>query len=167
MKLIKIRNGLIMKKIALFVILLVPFFLSAQDENSIPKSNKKLIGDFTGIPSELIERCSTFFDIAIKDDFENAFKVLLKNSPINKKSTDLDNLLSETKRAVILYGKITGSEPVSSEIASPSYIRLRYISIHPDNPMRWVFTFYKSPTRGWTVNNVRFDDLTEFLFSDE
>ncbi len=150
------------------LLFLLPAFLPAQQENTIPKANNDWsTKEFTGVPSELIEKCSTFFDIAIADGFEKAFKTLLKNSPINKKSTDVEGLIKETNRAVNLYGKIVGYEPVSAEIASPSYIRIRYISIHADNPMRWVFTFYKSPVRGWVVNNVRFDDLTEFLFSDE
>ncbi len=158
-----------MKKILVLLLFWLPFAaLPAQDENSTPGSgSSRNKPSFEGIPMELIEKCSTFFEIAIKEDFEKAIKILMKNSPINKKAADMENLVAETKRAVILYGKITGFEPVSSEIATPSYIRLRYISIHPDNPMRWVFTFYKSPTRGWIINNVRFDDLTEFLFSDE
>ena len=119
------------------------------------------------IPDELYQKCSDFFDLLIKDDVNSAFKKLLAKSPIVKKAEDLEELKKQTRRAIKLYGNISGYEAVSWEVASDSYIRLRYLGIHQDLPMRWIFTFYKSPKRGWIVSNVRLDDLTERFFSDE
>jgi hypothetical protein len=66
-----------------------------------------------------------------------------------------------------LYGQIRAYEPVSSDIVSESYIRIRYLAYHTDFPMRWIFTFYKSPKLGWIVVNIRFDDLSDFFFKED
>ncbi|MFA6570085.1 MAG: hypothetical protein WCT77_02500, partial [Bacteroidota bacterium] len=74
---------------------------------------------------------------------------------------------TQTKKSIQLYGPIKGYEPVSSEIVTESLVRLRYFSLHTDFPMRWIFTFYKSPSRGWIVINIKFDDLSETFFTDQ
>ena len=76
-------------------------------------------------------------------------------------------IADQAKRADEIYGIIKGYERVGMEIVAESYIRLRYISLHDKYPMRWVFTYYRSPTRGWIVSNVKFDDDSEYFFSKE
>jgi len=96
-----------------------------------------------------------------------AYDDLLKGSPIKKKVEDVKSLNSQTKRAFELYGNIIGYEPVNAEFVTPSYLRMRYLALHSRYPMRWIFTFYKSPDQGWIITNVKFDDLTDYFFSDE
>lgn len=155
----------------IFILTIALFFtftgLSAQ-ENELRKSTSSVnLDKFKDVPPELLDRCSMFFDLLVTKELDLAYKALLKNSPLKKKDNELSNLLKQTRRAYRLYGDISGYEPVSGEVVSPSYMRLRYISLHPDYPMRWIFTFYKSPLRGWIVCNIKLDDLADYYFSDE
>ncbi len=122
---------------------------------------------FINVPQELQTKCDNFFDMLSRNEFKEAFDNLLLNSPFKNKEEQVKNLIDQTKQAVVLYGKIKGGEPVSSEIACPSLVRLRYLGIQSNYPMRWIFTFYNSPKSGWIVVNVKLDDLSEYFFSDE
>lgn len=141
----------------------------AQD-NTLPKANTDKLPRaevFQNIPFDVQKKCQLFFETLVAKDIAKAYQNLLENSSLKNRKDEVDNLKNETERAIRMYGDISAYEPVSSEIASPSYLRVRFITIHPDFPMRWIITFYKSPTRGWMVSNVRFDDLTNFFFTDE
>lgn len=120
-----------------------------------------------GVPQDILDLCNKFFNTIIENKIEKAFQDLLNNSPLQKKKDELEKLISETKRANLLYGMIKSYEPVSSDIVSESFIRVRYLAYHTDFPMRWVLTFYRSPKFGWIVVNIRFDDLSEFFFKGD
>ena len=137
-------------------------------DNSLPKSTtapeKKML---IGVPNEIQSSCAQFFKTLISSNIDKAFEDILQNSPINKKIEQLKSLKQQTKKSMQLYGLIKGFEPVSSEIVSESMLRIRYLALHDDYPMRWIFTFYHSPTRGWIVINIKFDDLSEYFFTDQ
>ncbi len=120
-----------------------------------------------GIPPELLNKTSEFFTNLVAGNINLAYKILLKGSPISERKEEIVTLIRETKLSVKLYGNIKGSEFVSSESVTGSYLRLRYLALLETLPMRWIFTFYKSPANGWVVTNVKFDDLSEFYFSDQ
>lgn len=130
------------------------------------KESRSKVG-VLGVPQSLLDICNRFFDKIIAVEIEQAFEELIQNSPLQKKKEELEKLISETKRANLLYGQIKAYEPVSSDIVSESYIRIRYLAYHTDFPMRWIFTFYKSPKLGWIVVNIRFDDLSDFFFKED
>ncbi len=156
-----------MKKLNLYVFFLIFSALSLfSQENAAtrPGSNSS---QFINVPDELQIRCTNFFDLLGRNEFKEAFDNLLLNSPFRNKEEQVKNLIDQTKQAVVLYGKIKGGEAVSSEIACPSLIRLRYLGIQSNYPMRWIFTFYNSPKSGWIVVNVKLDDMSEYFFSDE
>jgi len=75
-------------------------------------------------------------------------------------------LKKQTERSIDIYGDILSFEFVSAEQVTESYIRLRYLALHSSYPMRWIFTYYRSPDKNWIVTNVKFDDLSEYFFSD-
>lgn len=143
-------------------------FLFAQESKleGSQKEGRSKVG-VLGVPQSLLDICNRFFDKMIAAEIEQAFEELIQNSPLQKKKEELDKLISETKRANLLYGQIKAYEPVSSDIVSESYIRIRYLAYHTDFPMRWIFTFYKSPKLGWIVVNIRFDDLSDFFFKED
>lgn len=143
-------------------------FLFAQESKleGSQKEGRPKVG-VLGVPQSLLDICNRFFDKVIAVQIEQAFDELINNSPLRKKKEELDKLISETKRANLLYGQIKAYEPVSSDIVSESYIRIRYLAYHTDFPMRWIFTFYKSPKLGWIVVNIRFDDLSDFFFKED
>lgn len=120
-----------------------------------------------GIPKELSGKTSEFFTNLVNGNINLAYKEILKGSPISEKKEEITTLIKETKLSVKLYGNIKDFEFVSSENVTSSYLRLRYLVLLEKLPMRWIFTFYKSPANGWVVTNVKFDDLSEFYFSDQ
>lgn len=155
-----------MKLLRLFTILvLLSYYSLAQiggAQHSI--SNEK---DKITIPEELSIKIDDFFKVLIAGDIKPAYKGLLKDSPILEKEDDLVNLVDQTKRSIEIYGKIKDYEPVSIEKATQSFIRLRYLGLHTKFPMRWLFTYYNSPEKGWIITNVKLDDMSEFYFKDE
>lgn len=152
--------------IALFFVSLA--LLNAQ-EDALPssKSSKSSSSAFKDVSPELKQKAQKFFNTLLDTKISEAYDELLKGSPIKKKVEDVKSLNSQTKRAFELYGNIIGYEPVNAEFVTPSYLRMRYLALHSRYPMRWIFTFYKSPDQGWIITNVKFDDLTDYFFSDE
>jgi hypothetical protein len=124
-------------------------------------------GAFVNVPNELQTKCELFFEQLSKNEIKRAYDILLENSPLKTKDEQVKNLIDQTKQSIVLYGKLDHGEAVSSETASPSLLRLRYLGIHNSFPMRWIFTFYRSPKLGWIVINVKLDDMSEYFFSDE
>ncbi len=118
------------------------------------------------IPSEIKSKLNNFFDAIKRKEFKKAYDELLKNSPINDKKEDIENLLNQTERTVRIYGEFAGASFVNGHNASDSYIRLRYLGLYDKYPIRWIFTFYKSPKLGWIVTNIKLDDLSEFYLSE-
>lgn len=146
----------------LLYIILVVFTLSinlySQNSNKGVASNKP--------PEELTKICDDFFNLLIHEDFTKAFKTFLKNSPFANKDEQVEKLITEFQRANKTYGSIKGYEIAHADIVTSSFLKLNYLAYHIDVPMRWVFTFYKSPSKGWMLINIKFDDLTEKLFID-
>lgn len=137
-------------------------------QDGLPSSNRtKEPTSFLEVPGHLKSRVEKFFSSLIKNDIKNAYVNILTNSPISKQKSDIDNLLAQTKRALEIYGSLDGYEPVNAEIATESYIRLRYLGLHGNFPVRWIFTFYRSPEKDWIVTNIKFDDLSEYFFKGD
>ncbi len=118
------------------------------------------------IPAEAKSKLNNFFDAIKRKEFKKAYDELLKNSPINDKKEDIENLLNQTERTVKIYGDFSGASYVNGHSASDNYIRVRYLGLYDKYPMRWIFTFYKSPKLGWIVTNIKLDDLSEFYLSE-
>ncbi|TAL70403.1 MAG: hypothetical protein EPN82_01980 [Bacteroidetes bacterium] len=136
-------------------------------ENSLPKSGIGESNSMANVPKEIQSSCTAFFKLLVNAEVDKAFESILKNSPIAKKDDQIKNLTEQTKKSFKLYGNMQGFEPVNYEQVSESLLRVRYLSIHPDMPMRWIITFYNSPSRGWIVINIKFDDLAEYFFTDQ
>ena len=160
-----------MKKL-LTIIAIIFFVLNSkaipqpkEDVKEVPKLRVP-ISIISEAPQELTNRCSMFFKKLMSPEFENAFDFILKDSPIAKDKEKIKNILSQFKKSITIYGSIGGYEAVNCEKVTESLYRLRYISLHTDIPMRWMFTFYRSPQKDWIIINIKFDDLSEFFFSD-
>jgi len=137
-------------------------------QEGLPSSRKsKEPTSFLEVPPHLKTKVESFFSSLSKNDIKNAYDNILTSSPINRQREDIENLLSQTKRAIDIYGKLDGFEAVNAEIATDSYIRLRYLGLHGNFPVRWIFTFYRSPEKDWIVTNIKFDDLSEYFFKGD
>lgn len=159
-----------MKKFNIQLLFLLLFAIPAfSQESSIIKSRSSEANNeaLSGIPDEILKKCSTFFETLIARQTENALNVFLKNSPVTERKDQVQELIFEIQRANKLYGDMQSYEPVSSEIVTSSYIRVRYLSYHNYFPMRWILTFYKSPAFGWITTNIKYDDMSENFFRYE
>ena len=158
-------------KLAINIILITIFvqysLLSQDDALQKGSSNNFRSHDvFIGVPIELQKTADRFFKTLTNYKVEAAFEEFLENSPISQKKNGVKKLIDRTKRSFELYGEIKGVEPVSAEIVTPSFMKLRYLGLHTKFPMRWIITFYKSPVKGWIIVNIIFDDLAEYYFTD-
>ncbi len=140
---------------------------SAQDNPPQATSPTENLPGTSALPKDIVGLSSEFFKLMMSGNSDQAFQRLFKNSPMADNKTLTRQIAEQAKKAEEIYGIIKGFERVGTEAVAESYIRLRYISLHDKYPMRWVFTFYKSPTRGWIVTNVKFDDDSEYFFSKE
>lgn len=152
-----------MKYLILICVALLAFTANAQ-EQSLPKSSTTVKYYDPAVPSELHSRLSEFFKLVLKDEVDMAYKNLLDRSPLARKKDELDKLMAQTERATEVYGRIKGFESVDAEVASTSLIKLRYLGLYSRYPLRWIFTFYKSPEFGWIITNVKFDDQSDYFF---
>jgi hypothetical protein len=157
------------KNISIIILLLLLFNLSliSQNQQQEKPSSLQVQKDKKAEPPiEIQSKCATFFKTLIASYIEKAYDDILINSPIKKNKEQIQNLIDQTKYAINLYGQMKGFEYVNSETITPSYLRLRYLSLHSNFPMRWIFTYYNSPELGWIIVNLKFDDLTDKFFSD-
>ncbi|MBK9246856.1 MAG: hypothetical protein IPM69_01775 [Ignavibacteria bacterium] len=157
-----------MKYLILLLLLSTTFVLAkAQDNPPQATSPVENLPGTSALPKDIIGISSEFFKLMMSGNSDQAFQRLFKNSPMADNKTLTTQIIDQAKKAEQIYGIIKGFERVGEESLTESFIRLRYISLHDKYPLRWVFTFYKSPTRGWIVTNVKFDDDSEYFFSKE
>lgn len=154
------------------IILILSFILLSNSifaQDGLPSSSKKAKEptSFLEIPQNLKSKVDSFFGLLIKSEVKTAYENILINSPISRQRADIDNLLSQTSRSFEIYGKLNGYEAVNAEVATDSYIRLRYLGLHGNFPVRWIFTFYRSPEKDWIITNIKFDDLSEYFFKGD
>jgi|GEM_PF-1323313 len=112
-----------------------------------------------GIPTEINQKCVTFFNTLINGQVEKAYNEFLKDSPILRNKDKVKEQVIKTTQAIELYGKISASEQAGAEYTSISYVKVKFLSIHPFNPILWTFTFYNSPIVGWIVLNLKYTDV--------
>jgi len=129
-----------------------------------PLGSDNVKSTYQNVPDEVKKKMAIFFEDLIGGDIKEGYNRLLENSPIKRKKQNLNSLIEKTKLSVDLYGSMFDYEPVSVEMATTSYFKVRFISLHTKIPMRWIFTYYKSPDKGWIITNILYDDQTENLF---
>jgi len=159
---------MMLKLISILVIAM--FFIASPsllkaDEDRLGSSSSRT-NKLEDAPEQITKLCSAFFTDLIKGNVEGAFDKFLEGSPLKDKSEEINTLKNQAKRSFKLYGKLQGYELASIENATNSYTRVRFLGLNEEYPMRWIFTFYKSPKKGWIVTNIKLDDLSEYYFSD-
>ncbi|MFP4369263.1 MAG: hypothetical protein ACLFR2_06775 [Candidatus Kapaibacterium sp.] len=115
-------------------------------------------------PEELNIKIKRFFNLIRDEKIFEAYDKILNLSPLSEKKDKIRRLIAETEKAMEVYGSLLDFEPVMAERVTDSFFKLHYLGLHADYPVRWIFTYYRSPERGWIVTNLRFDDLSEFYF---
>ena len=141
-----------------FVIIILSF-LTLQTANSQTRSKNQSL-----VPKEVWTMCNDFFKLMMDSSASKAFDLMLKNSPLFREKESVNNMVTQALHTFDLYGPIRGFELADYEEVTSSYVRTRLISIHDIYPVKWVFTFYKSPKVGWIATNIMFEDKTDNLF---
>jgi hypothetical protein len=149
----------------IIILMILAFNLFAQDVK-LHSPNELIIKDNLELPDNLKGRISDFFINVSQKKIETAYSRLLLDSPIITDEDQMRTLISETYRAIEYYGENKGFESIDLQRPAMSILRARYIGLHENYPVRWIFTFYKSPSLGWIVLNIKFDDLSQYYFED-
>lgn len=169
-----------MKKITSFILLLIASYLAFSQEMETNPNTKK-INLPPGVDKSYLDKieagiidpaapidvnliCIDFFNNLILGNISNAYKELLKGSPILNNEKKLKMQLEKTEEAIKLYGKILGFESVGAEYLANSYVTVKFITLHNFNPLLWTLSFYKSPNLGWIVMNLK---LTDYIKTEE
>jgi hypothetical protein len=156
-----------MKKIIFVLCFLIGASTAFSQGDELQSSFGGRSDSYKKVPQELKVKTSKFFNFLLDSNVTDAYNELMKSSFLVAQNDKMKALENQTHKAFEIYGLLKGFEPVNAEEITKSFIRLRYIGLHTKFPMRWIFTFYKSPSAGWIVTNVKFDDLTEYYFTDE
>lgn len=144
-------------------------FIAFSQGDRLPGSNfnQRSGSNEITIPSELNLKANIFFNNLLDSNVTKAYEELIKGSYIFDRKDKIKTLITQTHRTFEIYGPLKGFELVNVEEVTTSFVRVRFLGKHSRFPMRWIFTFYKSPDQGWIITNVKFDDLTELFFEDE
>ena len=138
--------------------------LAAQERSDAPLPTYTL-GE-SNVPAELRKMVDDFFAELAQNKPAGAFDKLLTGSRILDDSSSVATLVRQSQRALSFYGPQERVEFISAEAVTPSFIRVRYLALHRVYPIKWVFTFYRSPAEGWIVALLRLDDKVESSFTD-
>lgn len=156
------------KLIFLMAVFLLPVALYSQEEGLTKSSkNNSVVNKNLDIPKDIRGKLNEFFKLVIKGEVSTAFQNLTVNSPIARKESEINNLIKQANRSFEIYGEIKGFEEVDVEMPTQCLLKVRYVGLHSRYPLRWIFTFYKSPDLGWIITNIKFDDLSETLFKTD
>ncbi len=136
-----------------------------ENDTQVRISKDVSLPDYIGVPHDVSIMCHDFFRYLVAGKAELAFDKILTNSPIGNKKEQNAKRVATFNKAVEVYGAAKSHELSSVEQVSESLLKIRFITLHEQFPLRWFFTFYKSPVRGWIVINMTFDDDIEYLFS--
>lgn len=162
----KTNKNLLLYLFLLLFIFSFPFILNSQSlKSQITKFSTNQFSE-TDL-NELITKCDNFFKLLINKKVNEAFNNILINSTIGKKQEQVNNLIEQTKRVNEIYGEANTFEKINYENVGTSLIKIRYLTLHKEYPMKWTFTFYKSPEKGWIIINLKFDDVIEDLFEKD
>jgi len=155
-------------KYIIFLLIILNFSITFAQEDGLPGSKPtfKSSTNFQALPLELKSKTAKFFNSLIDNKINVAYEDILKDTPLGKKTESVNDLKKQTTKLFELYGNIKSFDPVNYEMIGSSFVRLRYLGLHSRFPIRWIFTYYKSPDQGWIVTNIKFDDLTDFYFED-
>ena len=113
-----------------------------------------------------------FFEGVSLGQAQNAFNVLLADSPLQKQDEAVNTLIAKTKEIEKNYGRYRAYERVSIRSVGTDLVLAKYLYKCEKLPVIWYFTFYRNPAPGnpspeedaWRVIAVRFDTDLDSLW---
>jgi hypothetical protein len=116
-----------------------------------------------GAADELTAQSDVFFGKLKAGQVAEAYKALFAKSAMEKKQSDVEQLVSMTEQALKFYGPVAGWELVKEEAASAYIVKRTYELRTEQVPLIWTVYYYRN-AKGWTVLAVSFSDQPAPLF---
>jgi hypothetical protein len=120
------------------------------------------LGESTEIPNQMAGR---FFGLLLKGQVEAAYDGLTKGSKIAERAEESKALRLKTQEALKVFGAVVGFEQVESKSVGPHLLRLTYLTVGKEFPLRWRLYFYR-PDSFWRLVDIRVDDRLSGLFGE-
>ncbi len=125
-----------------------------------------LAADDGRTPEGVKEICTAFLERIQEGDYHKAYSYISSkpNSITDKEFSELEiTTIQQAPTILSLYGKATGIRLVQEEYVSDVALKLVYLVLRENLPLRWKFIYYK-PGQEWKLVAISFDDLIEELF---
>lgn len=116
----------------------------------------------TAPPAEVKGPVDKFFSTLKLGDTTKAYEELLINTRLAERKENLKLFIEKTDQALGLYGKVINYEIYDNYNVGSGLMVLTYLSLHPVQPLRWRFVYYR-PEKAWMLIDVRVDDVLEDL----
>lgn len=110
--------------------------------------------------------CETFLEYIQEGDYNRAFSYLQSKPtsiPKNEFSQIEVSTIQQANTIRDLYGEVITIRLISEENVAGTAMKLVYLVVRENLPIRWKFIYYK-PEREWKLVSIEFDDLLEELF---
>jgi hypothetical protein len=120
------------------------------------------IGESPEIPNQMAAR---FFGLLLKGQVDPAYDGLTKGSKIAERAEESKALRLKTQEALKVFGAVVGFEQVESKAVGPHLLRLTYLTVGKEFPLRWRLYFYR-PDSFWRLVDIRVDDRLSGLFGE-
>lgn len=111
------------------------------------------------------QQIDTFFFAIEKRQIDAAYEQLTKGTKIAERPEDIATLKAKTQQAVQMFGEIQGHEIVDVKNVRTHLLRVTYLSLGKDYPLRWRFYFYKGGD-AWRLIDIRVDDRLADMFGE-
>ncbi|MEX0937511.1 MAG: hypothetical protein WDZ59_06590 [Pirellulales bacterium] len=116
------------------------------------------------VPDTLHQRIHNLFEDLALGRAESAFDTLLRGSPLEDRSNDVQRLAERAQQLKDTYGAYQSHERITSKKVGSDVAVVKYLYKCADSPVVWYFTFYRpSTSEAWNVISVRFDTDLELL----
>ena len=117
------------------------------------------------VDNSVRQQVDAFFAALEDHKIDDAYNNLTKDTKIAQRSTDVATLKSKTQQAIEMFGDILGHDLVEVKSVRTHLVRVTYLSLGKDYPLRWRFYFYKSAAT-WRLIDIRVDDRLADIFGE-
>jgi hypothetical protein len=141
--------------------------VSAQEPPLAPPSSKSAErAGATKDEATLRRFVAKFFEALAKKEVDAAYQQLTKGSKLALKDSEMGALKQKTRQAMEMFGDVTGSEFIERTDVGMHLVRMTYLSLGQEFPLRWRFYFYEVD-HVWRLIDIRVDDNLVRMFDEQ
>ncbi len=119
-----------------------------------------------GGENEIRARVEAFFKGIENGKAENAFRTLMKGSPLGENTESVDKLVAETQDIVKTYGEIRDHELIKIRRLGSRIIRFTYFTYSDNYPLKWEIYCFLGKS-GWQTLDFSVNNKFTELFDEE